>query len=331
MSPAWATNNPADYFALGKQSAKGTEATTFYFFRHLDGTGLEDDIQFESVKEGGDGQEVGLRYKTAINMDGQGVANARPEGAARIFSWALGQDTVANATIGPTACQIHTAAPVTATTAYLTADQRFADEIERVSDVTIDTLQIDGEAGRPLKLTFTLAAGGTPYQRDTASALTPTRETLQPFFYPGASFTLNGVGSAAMTKFTGKVSRNLDKDIRTTQLFRDDVLPLAYDVDLDLTLKYEDRTIYQAVHYGGGSVIPINLATGSLKVVSEFGTGTGYRFLELNWPILDLVGGKVNKLDPDGKTMYLDVTAMGRKSGTYSFYTRVQTASAGAF
>lgn len=328
------TNEPNNYFAIGKQAGKGEEAETFYFLKHLDGTGLELEEQTEAVREGGDGQEVGFIHKTAINFDGDAVQNARPEGAARAIAWTLGADSVAAGTESATPLQVHTAAP-TSTIPYVTAEQLFADVIERGVDARFTGLTVEGEAGRPLKLTHSLITGGTPYRRDaSASALTPARETGQPFFFPGGTYVIDGAGNGQITKFKSEIKRNLDTDIRTTQLFREDVVPLNFDTDLGFTVKYEDATLYDKVHYLSGTTISPNalgLATGSFSAFAEFGTGTTNRFFELVHPLIVYTGAKVNKLDPDGKTMYLDITAMGVKGATHQVLTRIQTASSGAF
>lgn len=329
-----ATNEASNYFAVGKQSAKDTEASTFYFYRHLDGTALELAEQVQAEREGGDGQEVGLVYKSAISMDGAGVANARPELAGRLFAYILGADSVGAPGAGASGvAQIHTAAPTSlgASAPYLTVEQMFGDQIERVSNAQVSELTIEGEAGRPIKLTHSFVGGGTPYRRDVASALTPTRESGQPFFYPGASVVIDGAGNTKITKFKQTIRRTLDEDIRTTELFREDVIALNFDTDLEFTLKYEDKTLYDKIKYGAGSTVPIDLATGSFKLYSESGAGTALRFIETNNPVHRYTGARVNKLDPDGKTVFIDVTAMGVKGATHQFFARTQTASGGAF
>lgn len=333
--PGRPTNEPSNYFALGKQAAKDEEATTFFFFRHLDGTGLELDEQTEAVREGGDGQEVGFVHKTAISMDGDVVANARPERAARGAAWTLGADSVSTPLAAASGvAQIHISTP-TSTLPYLTAEQLFGDVIERVSNVQLTNMVVEGEAGRPLKVTHSMVAGGTPYRRNAAaSALTPTRETGQPYFFPGGSYSIDGAGNSKITKFKSTVERGLDTDIRTISLFREDVVALNFDSSLEFTLKYEEKTFYDKVHYLAGTTISPNalgLATGAFQAYTEFGTGTGLRFFELNHPLIVYTGARVNKLDPDGKTMYLDVTAMGVRGATHQVFTRVQTASGGAF
>jgi hypothetical protein len=336
--PGRPTNEPSNYFAVGKQADKDTVASTFYFLKHLDGTGLENEEETEAVREGGDGQEVGFVHKTAVSVDGDSVQNARPEGAARFSAWTLGADAVSNpqgAASGQN--QIHTGTP-TSTIPYLTVEQLFADVIERQMAAQLTSMVVEGEQGRPLKLTHSLIGGGTPFRRNAAaSALTPTRETAQPFFFPGGSYVIDGSGSTKITKFRSEVRRNVDGDIRTTQLFREDVVPLNFDSDLAFTLKYEDATLYDKVKFLSGTTISpdaLGLATGSFKAYSEFGGGggaTGGRFFEINHPLIVYTGARVNKLDPDGKTMYLDVTAMGVKGATHQVYTRICTASGGAF
>jgi hypothetical protein len=329
------TNEPGNYFALGKQPGRNEEASTFYFSKHLDGTGLELDETTEGVREGGDGQEVGFVYKSAIAMDGEFVANSRPERTARAAAWTLGSDEVLPASgVASGVCQIHVSTP-TSSQPYLTVEQKWGDVIERVSNVFMTGMTVEGEAGRPLKITNPLIAGGTPYRRNAAaSSLTPTREVGQPHFYPGGSYVINGAGNTKITKFKSTIARNVDDGIRTTSLFREDVVAQNFDSSLEFTLKYEESTLYDEVHYLAGTTISPNavgLATGSFKAFTEFGAGTNNRFFELNHPLIVFTGARVNKLDPDGKTMYLDVTAMGVKGATFQVFTRTQTASSGAF
>lgn len=325
--PARATNEPSNYFALGKQSAKDTDASTFIFFKHLDGSGLELDQQTETVREGGDGQEAGFHHKTAISMDGDLVAYDRPIAGAALAGWALGAQAVAAPTGSASgAAQLVTAVP-TSSQPYLTAEQYFADVIERVGNVQVSGWTLEGEAGRPLKLTTNLVAGGTPWNRPVASALTPTREVSQPFFYPGGRYTLTGASGAQLTKFKQEVRRNQDTDIRTTQLFREDVVGLTFDTMLEGTLRYEDNGLYKLANYSvasNGLIDPnaLGLATGTFSAYTEFGTGTSLRYFESVQPLVVFTGAKVNKLDPDGKTMYIDFSAMGVKNATHQIFVR---------
>ena len=323
--PGRATNEPSNYFALGKQSAKDSDASSFIFFKHLDGTGLELDQQTETVREGGDGQEAGFHHKTAISMDGDIVVYDRSLAGAALTSWTLGANSVAVGTgAGTGITQIVTAVP-TSSQPYLTGEQYWADVIERAGNIQVSGLTIEGESGRPLKLTANLVAGGTPWNRPVASALTPTRETGQPYFYPGGTYTLTGASGAKLTKFKQEVRRNQDTDIRTTQLFREDVIGLTFDSTLEGTLKYEDNALYKLANYSvasNGLIDPnaLGLATGTFTAYTEHSGGA--RFFESVQPLVVFTGAKVNKLDPDGKTMYIDFSAMGVKNATHQIFVR---------
>lgn len=332
--PGWATNNPSDYFALGKQSAKGTEASTFIFLRHKDGTGLDGDEDVTSEREGGDGQEVGLRYKNLVKMDGAVNANARPQVALYLLGGVLGKTATVIGADGagiPSTCVKIRMVP-NATLPYFTAEQRFADEIERVSDGKVVSVEISGEAGKAAVLSANFIGGGTPYRRDAAaSSLTPTREVGDPVFFPRGSYVLNGAGNTKITKFKASLKRNVDDGVQTTELFRDDVIELTADYDLDFTIKYEDKTLYDLIRYAGGSMVPLTLTTGAFNAyMTNAAAGTLLRGVGVSFPLIQFAGAKVNKLDPDGKTVYLDVSAMTIKGATDSVIADVVIATQAA-
>lgn len=336
--PGRSTNEPSNYIAFAFQADQTTEGTTFNFLRHLDGSGADIDEQIESVREGGDGQEVGLRYKTAITFDGSLVHNSRPEIGARLDAAALGADT-AGALPGiasaASSCNLHTAVP-TSKLPYMTIDQLWADVLERGVGAQITGMTVEFEQGRPLKVTHEFMTGGTSYRRPVASALTPTRESGQPFMYPNASVAFQGAGaSGANTKLTkGKItlSRNLDGDIRTTGLNREDVVGQTMDVQVEGTLKYESAsTMYDPAHYNvGGSQIPFDLATGAFQISAVFGSGTQIRQKIYGINQFHYTQARVNKLDPEGKTMYIDFVGMGYKAATHQMFSQTVIASVAA-
>jgi len=329
------TNEPGNYFALGKQSAKDTEATTFTFLRHLDGTAMEVQEEVQREREGGDGQEVGLIYKTSIDMDGQAVFNSRPEVSARVWAWTLGADSVgAPAGIGSTASGVaneHTAVP-TSTVPYLTAEQFWADQVERSPNVQITELELAWEQGRPFKVTPKFIGGGSPYSPTAAQS--PTRETGPPFYYPLASVVLDGAANTLITKGRITIKRGVDDGIRTIGLNREDVVALNFDTDAELTVKYDNATasLYDKTHFGGagGSQIPFDLATTSLSIYQALGAGTNARYMQIGLNALNLIGARANKLDPEGKTMYADLSFAGYKSATHQVFAKHLVASVAA-
>jgi hypothetical protein len=134
----WSSNRPTDYFAIGVQSGVGVEATTFRFPKHLTGSGFDLSTDVADEREGGGGQEVALSYKKMIKTDGNLLANMRGVGPIyALIDSALGL----TATVLNVSTETDTASPANlkfrmvpaATLPYLTIEQRYSDQVERVS------------------------------------------------------------------------------------------------------------------------------------------------------------------------------------------------------
>lgn len=317
LQPGRITNDPNNYLAFAKQASFNTDGTTFFFTKHLDGSGFEPDNDVDSIREGGDGQEVGLRYRTFLKADGNLVVLSRNAVAARLWAAVLGSDAIASA--GMASLARHTAAPV-ASLPYFTFEQRNGDLIERTINNVVTTLTVEGEAGKPWRLTAAFLNGGTYSVRDVASALTPARETGRPAFFPGGSYIFDGGASYAndLTKWKVEVQRGVDDGIQTTGLTRDDVIAQSIDVNIDATIKYTSRDFYQKIQVNGGSVPLAQLATGSVNLVqySSVGTFGASCLSQIVVPLTEWMDAKVNRLDPDGKTIYLDVVGANIKNAT---------------
>lgn len=322
----FSTNNPNDYLCFGHQPGKDTEASTFYFLRHLNGSGFDTTPQVQSVREGGDGQEVGLRYKTMVKTDGQMIAYARPEVTGRLLTAALGLDTPA---AGPTTpLTDHTISPV-ATLPYLTIEQKYADERERTTNCKVASLDIDWQAGGPLQLTAAFSSGGTSY-RPTDAAKTPVRESGDPLMWPGASVTLGGGASGCkVTKGKVAIKRGMDDTVQTLSLNREDLVELTQDYEVDLTIKYENAALWEYAQYAGagGTVVPQDLATTSIDLFTQQGSQS----LRLVAPMLQVADTKLNRLDPDGKTMYYNLTCQSVLGATNPLFAVVRSTATAAF
>lgn len=332
--PARATNDPQNYFAFGRQSAKGSESSAFVYTRHLDGTGGEVNEETEAIREGGDGQEIGLRYKTGISFDGNMNVNYRPEVGARALAFLLGAETVAaptgQATVASGVANEHIAFPGP-TIPFVTIDQFWADEVERALDAKFTSCDIEFEQGRPLKMSFGFVGGGSQYF--PASPGTPVREVNRPFMYPEASVVLEGAANTKVTKGKISIKRNVDDGIRTNALSREDVVETNFDVMVDLTLLRDNSGLYGRVHAGasGGTQIPYDLSTTAFSISADIGAGTTRRHVSIELPLLEMVGMRTNKLDPDGKTMYDDLALAGIRGATHQIIARTLVASAAAF
>jgi hypothetical protein len=337
------TSEITNYFAFGVQEAKDVAATTFYFTKHLNGTGfdVENDVSAERV--GGSGKEIGLVYKTAVKADGSVVTYAWPDGFARMLATALGSDVPsqlhAPASAASQVLSVHYISPTSgATLPYLTMNQQWADETEQVTNCLWSSLKIEGAAGKPVKVTGQFISGGTPQVK--TSALSPVvRESGAPLMVPGGSalFVANGGGgleseSFQITKFNVEIKNALDDAIRTLSLFREDVVWNVADHNLDGTIKYVNKNIWNEVHYGGGTQVPVPVPTGSFTFFSaqpgvQYSAGSeavyGSMSALVSLPLVVVANAKVNRLDPDGKTMYLDFTAYTVSNATNSIWAKI--------
>lgn len=325
----WSTNRPTDYFAVGMQEAVNVEATTFQFPKHLNGTGFDSAPDVGEEREGGGGQEVALAYKKLIKADGNCVANARGVGAVYALLDGVLGNTATTAKNVPTlaATTFQSSFPTGAlrvrmvpapTLPNLTIEQRFSDEVERVTNAKINQLTIEGAAGVPIKITAAFAGGGTVFQRDTGSAITPVYESGDPLYHPRGSYVFTGqeASGGKLTKWKITAMRHLDQAIQTTDLWRDELIELQADYTFDCTLKYEDRKLFQGIQYGGGSVPPIPIPTVSIMLHSNNGQASGataYRSITIGMSNLLGKTAKVNKLEPDGKTVYIDLACTSIK------------------
>ena len=315
-----ATNDPNDYLAIGKQSARNTEATTFHFTKHLEGSEIEVEPDMESHREGGDGQQIGLVHRKFVKTDAKINTFARPEIAGIALGAVLGADSVNVVATAGGILADHTLTPA-ASQPYLTIEQRYADERERTVNNVCSQLEIEFTAGMPIKLEQTYLCGGT--YRSPAVAQTPTRETAQPFFWPNASVVVTGASGAEVTKAKQTVKRNLDDDIITTGLNRSDLVSQSQDYDIDLTIKYENKTLYAEAQRKGGTHVPINPADiGTLGL--DIFAAQGSHSLRLVNPVIPIMAAKINRLDPDGKTMYMDLGCIGWKGATHPFFAVVR-------
>ena len=324
------TNDPANYLAIGLQSAKDVDATTFYFLKHLDGSGFDVSTAVSSERVGGSGREIGLRYRTKVTSDGQYVAYAQPDFIGRVLTAALGTDILAGSEIGSAKNTFeHKIWSGSASLLpYQTIEQSWADETERTTNCLLSSVKIEGEAGKPVKATVQFVSGGTPHQQGPAQIA--VREAAFPIMVPGASVAitasqpsglLSGASSLQVTKWSLELKNQLDDNIQTVALNREDVLWLNADYDIDGTFKYINNAFWNQVMYGGGSQVPTGvLAAGAFTFYSQ---NPSSQSLELFAPYVEFTGLKVNRLNPDGATMYIDFVASTRNIGTASLQAKV--------
>ncbi len=309
----YSSADPRNYLAMAKQKTVSEEATTgFKFLKYLGDSGLKHDNGSESVFEGGDGQDQGLHYRTSVKPDGQVVAYARPDMFTYLSAWALGSAAVVGTSVG-VGTSVYTP---NATVPFLTVEQAWGggNQIDRVMSAIVTGFQVEGEAKAPWKVTAPFIGGGTPYFRDgAASALSAVLESGDPAMYAGGAYLIDGATSLDITRFTYNFQRNVDDDLFTTDVYRRKVIPLSRQVSVDFQVIWQDQALYRNIQYGGGSFVPPNLATGAFHAERRL---TASQLIAIDVPLLRYTNVEVNRLEPDGQTVVLDVSAMGAKGGT---------------
>jgi len=323
---AFSSNDPRNYLALGRQADFDTEATAFKFVKYLGNSGFNVELESESVYEGGDGQDHGFHYRSKTRADGQVEGYVRPEMFTYLAAWAMGSAANVGTNVGiGSNCYVPNA-----TVPFLTVEQAWGggNQIDRIRSAILTGINVEGEAGQPWRITAPFIGGGTPYYRDgVASALTPVLESGDPAMYAGGAYLINGATSLDIRRFSYSFERNVDDDLYTTETFRRKVVPLSRSVSLDFQVIYQDSTLYKSVVYGGGSVVPQSLATGAFRA---FRVLTASQMVQIDVPNLTYLSVDVNRLEPDGQTVVLDVSAMGVRAGTSITQLRSNTLAVGA-
>src|SRR4051812_28236106 len=87
----YSSSDPRNYFALAKQTAADTEASTgFKFIRYLGNTGFDIQLDTVALYEGGGGQDPTLNYRQHTKADGSLDCYSRIDSWTFLSAWALG-------------------------------------------------------------------------------------------------------------------------------------------------------------------------------------------------------------------------------------------------
>lgn len=318
---AYVSNDVNSYIAFGSQSAQGTESSTYTFAKYLDGAGLEHARTVTSEREGGTGQDLVLAYTEHHVGGAQVPVYARPEITARILAYALGQGT--RTSTASTHPYTHELYPVDQ--ARMLTYEQFspgAELGERMLDSKITEVSIEGEHGKPVKVTANIVGGDSPQNRDAGSARTITLESDDPFYFNTASHQV-AVGGAyqaddGITKWKVTFSRGVDDAVFGAGYGRKAIPEQNREVAVELTRRYTNATVHRQIAYGGGSYVSPTVATGAFKVFMTNGnTGSALRSFELEVPLMVMEVAKRNGFEVDGQTVYEDLVGKGLKGATH--------------
>lgn len=326
--------DPNALVAVGIQTALGTPQTTgpkFRFARFLSGTDAAPDEQTQFEREGGDGLDVGLVYKTAQKAAGQIVVNARPEILGPLLAAVPAGATWA----GGSAPAVHTFQTSHASHPWMTIlIQHPGSALGMIySDAHFSALNISGQGGQPWKITmpFTAITHGASF-----TAVTPTSYADDPFYYySNPTYVMDGVADSDITAFTIGVALTLDEQVQSQSLSLDELPVLKRDTTISITRRFENPYQWQHIYYGASSnITPTTaVATGSFRADALYGSGAGLRSISLNVPLIGYQGDKITELDPDGKTVYETISGIALRTpgGSAAFYAILTNAHASPY
>lgn len=323
--------DPNAFVAVGMQSALGTPQATagkFRFAKYLSGTSADADITAVDLREGGDGLDFGFTYKQKQAVRGSLVMNARPEITGQLLSMALGGATW-DAASGPANHVFHTGHASFPWSTIL-AQQPGSAMSYLISDGRYTGFTLDAVGGQPWKFTYPFIGINLGA---SMAALTPTYYGDDPWLYHSSpSYIVDGVADPHITEFHITAAYGVDES-QTQSVLLDDIPVLNRDLNLTFTRRFEDPNLWQKVYFGAsGNVIPTTaIATGSFRGAVSYGAGATLRTLDVNANLISYRTNTISGLDPDGKTVYQQVTAKILKGATYALFVKLANAHASAY
>jgi len=298
------------YIGMGKQTAFGTAwgPEVGLFIKYLSESLLQEQDDIKAV-EGGQGRNIIEAYKSTHKAGGEVSFYARPDVAGFFLAMAMGADSYA---AGPP--MQHTLTP--ALPHYFTIerciDPATAMFVERIQDCAISEITIEGESSQPWKVTATLM--GTKGALLTMPG-TPTYEDNDPImFFDTPVYTHDGVPTTEISKFSIKLSNNLDEWYGTT-MTRAAIIAKLLTVEVAFTLKFENATHYKAVYYGGGTAVVDTLDDGNLTVKAGYGAGATERSMQIECKNIKHIGAAVH-LAGEAAPIFQECVGYARKVTT---------------
>lgn len=284
------------YLGMGKQATKGTGVAPSKFLRWNGATKMSPEMGFTRYREGGDSYYPGITLKENHRPDGQFAALARPDTAAFLLAMWAGKDTF---TLGSP--NTHVLTP-TQDPPWVTLERSLAGQIiERIIDAKIKTVTVEGESGKPIKLTVDYL--GTTAAKQLVEATT-TLEAEMPWIFFNGVYTLDGAQVAEIISFKMELVNIFDEEDFTTQLTRDDILLIGRDVIVEWVMKMTSGTRYFETYYGGGTTPATALDEGTFIVDLNYGSGAALRQLKIDVPKVYHESAPIELETSDEKQVY---------------------------
>lgn len=300
------------WFALAKQSGKGTAATNAKHAYPFAGGSIQPKRETDNLQETDSQRDMGVTYVQSQGTEGNPEFYVRDASIPLPLVGALG----AVATTGTNPNYTHTITPSNALP-YLTGWRMLGNTLyERFTDLMVNELTVKASAGGPL--TATMSVMGLKGERLTSDPMpgwtpTVTLDSGPVYNYNEATVTLGGSATALISSFELSISNSL-KLQQTDDVTPYDVVPGTREVNLSFDLIFENLTEYNQFQYGSGSGTQpsATLYTTSADFLFSKGANNSVQF---TLPSIAYEEFPVEP-QPDGSPVTVSVRAQAQRGGS---------------
>jgi hypothetical protein len=318
---AFSSADPNAFVGLGlKQTGLGTPNITaagFRYVKYLSGLNFDPVQDVTFIREGGDGLDWGSGYLKTWKGNGQLVCYMRPEISGQILALMPGGATW-NGGSAPASHIFHTGHASFPYTTMIAAHPG-TDLMHFLSDVRFTGLTLEAMAGEPWKLTLPFTA--ITYGGSVANALlTPTYGVptgVDSYFkyYDNPTYIVDGVQDSTIESFKIDLALGAEElQAQKTQL--DDIVIQNRDANIEIVRRYQNKTTWAKIAYGGGVQPTTSVATGSFDAWVSQDSALNLRQLHVYAPLVAYNDDTLTELDPDGKTIRETITGKILKGAT---------------
>lgn len=298
--------SPADsrsYLGFGRQAVKGTPVAPVFFATYVGAIEFGHNPNIRAVREAGGGHVPARQVKDFLAPALQFGAPNRPDAIGAVMAYFLNDGGVPSGA-GP---YTHTLTPQDGRT-LLTFERNIADDvIERFQDTVLTQLTLSYEkrdSGPELMYT---AIGEGRIETDEAGPTAETYETDRPFLRSDCTWTVDtSLTPTNIESATINITRQIDAAILADAVSRSDIVPLRYEISVELVQLFEssdEADAYRRTHYWDGATAGTQpgelIYPGDLQVVASYGAGAANRQCDILIPDVDWGEAELTENDPE--------------------------------
>lgn len=265
------------YVGLVRETTPGTGQAPSKFFKFLEPVSFKPKQEIQYYRDG-NVRDMTVALKETFRHEGSFKCLTYADEGAALCAWAFGKDTLTGAGDPYT----HTLSLLD-TLPWLGAEIGYAEDaqttvlgmVDRIVDLKIASLVIEGQAGKQIYLTPTMIGLLSDFQN-----VTPTTQTFNdavamgPYTFQQSVFTLTTLGSDSavmagqIQSFKITLDQNLQPVYGPAQLPPIGAVERGRDCLLEFVVVFAGNTIYRLGYLGavGGTTPSVTIGTGTFSV-----------------------------------------------------------------